>query len=85
MLCTSFLRSVNLWAGNIERSIEVGRFRYICGGSNATCRLTYLWDRKFVGTRKMMVDSGSSARRPIIDVLTEKDDDGGFASGGWKR
>ncbi|XP_075492336.1 putative protein phosphatase 2C 76 isoform X1 [Primulina tabacum] len=84
MLCNSFLRSVNLWAGHIERSIEVGKFRYICGGSNATCRLTYLWDRKFVGTRKMMVDSGSTARRPIIDVLTEKDDGGGFASGGWK-
>lgn len=37
----------------------------------------------------MMVDTaGASATtkgRPIGDVLPEKDDDGGYASGGWKR
>lgn len=34
----------------------------------------------------MMVDSGSTAKRgPVVDVLPEKDDDGGYVSGGWKR
>ncbi|GFY84095.1 protein phosphatase 2C family protein [Actinidia rufa] len=33
----------------------------------------------------MMVDTGATANRgPIFDILPEKDDDGGYASGGWK-
>ncbi|XP_059667203.1 probable protein phosphatase 2C 76 isoform X2 [Cornus florida] len=33
----------------------------------------------------MMVDTGATANQgPTIDVLPEKDDDGGYASGGWK-
>ncbi|KAI4307133.1 hypothetical protein L6164_030352 [Bauhinia variegata] len=33
----------------------------------------------------MMVDTGAMSRAgPIVDRLPEKDDDGGFASGGWK-
>ncbi|KAH6828070.1 Protein phosphatase 2C family protein [Perilla frutescens var. hirtella] len=35
-------------------------------------------------TRTMMVDCGATAKGPTIDVLPEKDDDGGYASGGWK-
>lgn len=32
-----------------------------------------------------MVDTGATAsRRPVTDSLPEKDDDGGYASGGWK-
>ncbi|KAH7538174.1 hypothetical protein FEM48_Zijuj03G0171000 [Ziziphus jujuba var. spinosa] len=35
--------------------------------------------------RWMMVDTSATGKRgPIIDVLPEKDDDGGYASGGWK-
>lgn len=33
----------------------------------------------------MMVDCGTTAKGPTVDVLPEKDDDGGYASGGWKR
>lgn len=36
----------------------------------------------------MMVETGASANAkggPVVDVLPEKDDDGGYASGGWKR
>ncbi|KAL2494271.1 FAD-binding Berberine family protein [Forsythia ovata] len=34
----------------------------------------------------MMVDSGATAKGgPVINILPEKDDDGGYASGGWKR
>lgn len=33
-----------------------------------------------------MVDTSVTGKQiPIIDVLPEKDDDGGYASGGWKR
>ncbi|KAK6121830.1 hypothetical protein DH2020_044443 [Rehmannia glutinosa] len=32
----------------------------------------------------MMVDSGTTAKGSMIDGLPEKDDDGGYASGGWK-
>lgn len=34
----------------------------------------------------MMVDSGSTAKREaVVDVLKEKDEAGGYVSGGWKR
>ena len=34
----------------------------------------------------MMVDTGASEnRRPIVDKHPEKNEDGGYASGGWKR
>ncbi|CAA0826418.1 Probable protein phosphatase 2C 76 [Striga hermonthica] len=32
----------------------------------------------------MMVDSGASAEGSMFDILPEKGDDGGYASGGWK-
>ena len=48
--------------------------------------LNYLWNRQFRTSLRMMVDaSATEERRPIIDVLHEKDEDGGFATGGWKR
>ncbi|XP_022890328.1 probable protein phosphatase 2C 76 isoform X1 [Olea europaea var. sylvestris] len=73
MLCNSFLRSVSLRAG------------YIWRGLNAPQCLTYLLDFKSTITRKMMVDSGANAKGgPVIDILSEKDEDGGYASGGWK-
>ncbi|CAI9774175.1 unnamed protein product [Fraxinus pennsylvanica] len=47
--------------------------------------LTYLSDFKSTTRRKMMVDSGANAKGgPVIDNLPEKDEDGGYASGGWK-
>jgi protein phosphatase 1L len=34
----------------------------------------------------MMVDSDSTdTRGPTVDLLKEKEDDGGFVSGWWKR
>lgn len=33
-----------------------------------------------------MVDTGASeTRAPVVDKHPEKDEDGGYASGGWKR
>ncbi|KAL2556191.1 putative protein phosphatase 2C 76 [Forsythia ovata] len=85
MLCNSFLRSVSLRAGNIARYTELRHLSYIWRGLNAPQCLTYLWDCKSTITRKMMVDSGATAKGgPVIDILPEKDDDGGYASGGWK-
>ncbi|KAL4594926.1 putative protein phosphatase 2C 76 isoform X2 [Castanea sativa] len=47
--------------------------------------LNYLWNRQFRTNLRMMVDtSATEERRPIVDVLHEKDEDGGFATGGWK-
>ncbi|XP_057774243.1 probable protein phosphatase 2C 76 isoform X1 [Salvia miltiorrhiza] len=84
MLCNSVLRAVNLWAGHIRRHTEVTQLRYICGGSNTTDRCTYFWNYKLGRTRTMMVDCGATAKGPAVDILPEKEDDGGYASGGWK-
>ncbi|KAL0340985.1 UNVERIFIED_CONTAM: putative protein phosphatase 2C 76 [Sesamum radiatum] len=84
MLCNTFLRSVSLWAGHIGRYTEVRQFRYISGGLNARRCLTYSSSHKLGRREKMMVDSGTAAKGSMIDLLPEKDDDGGYASGGWK-
>lgn len=48
--------------------------------------LTYSWNSNFTTTRTMMVDTSETATRSsVVDVLPEKDGDGGYASGGWKR
>lgn len=48
--------------------------------------LRYLCNCNFTTTRKMMVDTSETASRgSIVDILPLKDDDGGYASGGWKR
>lgn len=85
MLCNSVLRAVNILAGRIGRHSEVRRLRYICGGSSTVDSCSSLWSYKFGRTRTMMVDCGTTAKGPTVDVLPEKDDDGGYASGGWKR
>lgn len=60
--------------GDIQRSLHAG------------LGLKFLWNRDFRTSSRMMVDtSGTEERGPIVDVLPEKDEDGGFASGGWKR
>lgn len=47
--------------------------------------LRYLCNCNFTTTRKMMVDTSETASRgSIVDILPEKDDNAGYASGGWK-
>ncbi|KAJ8747873.1 hypothetical protein K2173_013041 [Erythroxylum novogranatense] len=47
--------------------------------------LGHTWDRGFFRGISMMVDSSSAANRgPIADVFKEKNEDGGYVSGGWK-
>ncbi|KAL2542209.1 putative protein phosphatase 2C 76 [Abeliophyllum distichum] len=84
MLCNSFLRSASLHLRHIRKYSELRRFSCVWRGLNATQCLTYLSDRKFARTSKMMVDSGATTKGgQIVDLLPEKDD-GGYASGGWK-
>lgn len=34
----------------------------------------------------MMVDSGATTNQgPVVDMISEKDGDGGYVTGGWKR
>lgn len=50
--------------------------------------LNHLWNSKSrtsLRSLRMMVDTSATEKRvPITDVLSEKDENGGFASGGWK-
>ncbi|GFP91312.1 probable protein phosphatase 2c 76 [Phtheirospermum japonicum] len=84
MLCNSFSRTVNIWSGHIGRLTGARQFSYIGRGLDATRSLSFLWGRKFGGTRKMMVDSGATAEGSMVDIIHEKHDDGGYISGGWK-
>ncbi|KAK2654140.1 hypothetical protein Ddye_013996 [Dipteronia dyeriana] len=88
MVCNSYLRSLIIRAGNsgiftktrvrlnnIQRSLHAG----------PALGLNYTWRCEFRRCVKMMVDSGAAAKRgPVTDLLPDKDDDGGFVSGGWK-
>lgn len=86
MLCNRFLRFVSLQPGYITRYTELRQLSYIQRGLYAPQCSTYLWDCKSKIARKMMVDSGATAKGgPVTDILPEKDDDGIYASGGWKR
>ncbi|KAL3521622.1 hypothetical protein ACH5RR_019771 [Cinchona calisaya] len=88
MLCNIWLRYVVVRARRIG-SYSEGRLLSNSGGRslnlNAGRSFSYLKECKFTAIRKMMVDTSSTAKgEPIGDVLPEKDDDGGYASGGWK-
>uniref|UniRef100_A0A5B7ANB2 protein-serine/threonine phosphatase n=2 Tax=Davidia involucrata TaxID=16924 RepID=A0A5B7ANB2_DAVIN len=86
MVCNSCLRTVIVQAGNIGRFTK-GRVQQsnIRRSLNATRGTTDPLNHKFTTTGTMMVDMGATAKRgSIIDMLPEKDDDGGYASGGWK-
>ncbi|XP_057950436.1 probable protein phosphatase 2C 76 isoform X3 [Malania oleifera] len=87
MLCGSCIRSVILRAGNIGRLAEgVLPLGVVKRSSHAILGLKDLWNHKFWTGVRMMVDTGSMDKQgPIIDVLPEKDDDGGYLSGGWRR
>ncbi|XP_031251298.1 probable protein phosphatase 2C 76 [Pistacia vera] len=87
MVCSSCLRSVIVRAGKIgiltKRRVQISnswRSLHACVGVN------YTWNCEFRRSLKMMVDSsGAAAKRgPIVDILPEKEDDGGYVSGGWK-
>lgn len=87
MVCSSCIRNVIVQAGHIGQS-AVGsvQLRAIHRSLSASLGLKGNWNRDFGSSIKMMIDAGATAKGgPIIDVLPEKEDDGGYASGGWKR
>lgn len=89
MVCRSYLRNViichksigtisrgSLWLGSVPRIWS----DKLCPAYFRSYKL-----RKFRASVKMMVDTGATENRhSIVDVLPEKEDDGGYASGGCK-
>lgn len=86
MVCTSCLRSVIVKAGHIGKfAKERVQLINIRRSLTASLGLSFSWNREFRTSVRMMVDTGATTKQgTIVDVLLEKDDDGGYASGGWK-
>ncbi|CAI9092522.1 OLC1v1027779C3 [Oldenlandia corymbosa var. corymbosa] len=87
MLCNNSLRSVFTRAGGL-RSYAEGRL-FSWRSLNATRSLSFPRQWRFSSTLKnMMVDTGASATAkggpPMGDFSPEKEDNIGYASGGWK-
>ena len=81
------LRSVILQACHIGSFTKRrAQFRNLGRSLNAIWGQRSWSSYRFRKTVEMMVDTGATANRgPVFDILPEKDDDGGYASGGWKR
>ncbi|XP_021592072.1 probable protein phosphatase 2C 76 isoform X2 [Manihot esculenta] len=82
MICNTCIRSVVARVGILSKTrSQLINIRNL----NAGLHLSYTLKPEFSMNLNMMVDSGSTAKRgPVVDVLPEKDDDGGYVSGGWK-
>lgn len=84
MVCGSCVRSfLVVQAGTFANRVRINGFvrslRVVSGFS-------YWPIREYKTITGMMVDTGSVSRAgPLVDMMPEKDDDGRFASGGWKR
>ncbi|KAJ9552950.1 hypothetical protein OSB04_016995 [Centaurea solstitialis] len=86
MVCCSHLRTVILQAGNIQRVAEgLVQFANFRRSLKTLPAATFSSAQIFPSIRKMMVDNSATANRGLItDSSPEKDNDGGYASGGWK-
>lgn len=86
MLCNSCIRSVIVQAGSFRKTrLQLGN---IGRSLNASRSINYKCNRQVFlrSSITMMVDSDSTdTRGPTVDLLKEKEDDGGFVSGWWKR
>lgn len=83
MVYSSCIKSLVVQVGNITNKVQ---FHNIVRSLHKVPSITYSWNRGFKTSIGMMVDTGAMSRAgPIGDMLPEKDDGGGFASGGWKR
>ncbi|GLT53353.1 hypothetical protein SLA2020_266310 [Shorea laevis] len=77
-------RSVIVQVGNIG-VFSKSKLGDIHRSFHAGLGLNYFWNRQYRTSLRMMVDTSATEKGvPIVDVLPEKDEDGGFASGGWK-
>ncbi|KAM7463701.1 hypothetical protein LguiA_031822 [Lonicera macranthoides] len=94
MVCNICLRSVILQGGHIGKLTAGGvQFRTIkrslittqSRSLITTQSRTSFWNWKFTTARNMMVDTAAPTEGgPTMDPSSEKDDNGGYASGGWK-
>ncbi|GMH28095.1 hypothetical protein Nepgr_029938 [Nepenthes gracilis] len=89
MVCVSWLRNAIIPAGYIgdltKSRVQSSNIKQVL---HDKLWLTYPWNRglrKFRTSVKMMVDTGATENRvPIVDLLSEKEDEGGYSSGGCK-
>ncbi|OMO99628.1 phosphatase 2C (PP2C)-like protein [Corchorus capsularis] len=87
MVCNSCLRSVIVQTGHIGTILNPRRahLRSVVRTVYLRAGLTSWWNRQFGMSAKMMIDAGSTANQArVVDMFPEKDDDGGYVSGGWK-
>ena len=84
MVCSSCVRSLVVQAGTFAKRVKINS---IGRSLQAVPSISYSPSREFKTITVMMVDTGSVSRRagPLVDMVSEKDEDGRFASGGWKR
>ncbi|KAG4969550.1 hypothetical protein JHK82_035246 [Glycine max] len=82
MVCSSCVRSLVVQAGTFVNRVRINEF----GRSLLAVQSFSHWPiREYKTITGMMVDTGSmSSAGPLVDMMPEKDDDGRFASGGWK-
>ncbi|CAL0335171.1 unnamed protein product [Lupinus luteus] len=85
MVCSSCVRSLVVQAGIFAKRVEINSIR---GRSlQQVSRISYWSGGEFKKIIGMMVDAdsmSSSGGHFLDNLVTEKDDDGQFASGGWK-
>lgn len=80
MICKSGIRNLIVQAGRVVGCRRTGAYLNSIG---RVCMQASLGNRGFKTSLRMMVDS--SKQGSIVDVLSEKDEEGGYISGGWKR
>ncbi|XP_004308002.1 PREDICTED: probable protein phosphatase 2C 76 [Fragaria vesca subsp. vesca] len=79
MICKSGIRNLIVQAGRVVGCRRTGAYLNSIG---RVCMQASLGNRGFKTSLRMMVDS--SKQGSIVDVLSEKDEEGGYISGGWK-
>ncbi|XP_021643304.2 probable protein phosphatase 2C 76 isoform X2 [Hevea brasiliensis] len=82
MICNASIRSVIAQGGILSKTrSQLSNIRSLHAGLH----LSYTLKPELSMNLSMMVDSDSTAKRgPVVDVFPERDDDGGYVSGGWK-
>ncbi|GAA0168185.1 protein phosphatase [Lithospermum erythrorhizon] len=81
MVC---LRYIILRASIFGRLGDKRFYNCMVKSSNTNLRLSYTRGCRYLSARKMMVNIGPSEKQqPIVDVMP-KEEDAGFATGGWK-
>ncbi|XP_071690640.1 probable protein phosphatase 2C member 13, mitochondrial [Rutidosis leptorrhynchoides] len=86
MVCSSHLKTLILQAGNIQK-VANGLVQFASSKRSLKniSALRFPSERIFPSLTKMMVDTSATANRGLTsNTSSEKDNDGSYASGGWK-